>query len=159
MSTYYDLLAQAKAKLEALGTFGGAEVKVRPEVAYMKGAGDTLPLVVVAPRRDTWERVADLYFDGANSHQGGARLDYAVVVAVIIENRFDQEQLRWQLDRREDVRRALWDARAMFPAVTTVTDVDYEPAPRGVDLSALPPPLDVSLQQFTYRSDEARYTP
>lgn len=159
MSTYFDILTRVRTVLAGLAATGGAEVKIRPEVAFLKDQGDTLPLVIVAPRRDRWEQVADLFFDGSNSIQGGVRLDHAVVVAAVIESRFDQAQLRWQFDFREAARKALWDARAVSSTVTTVTDVEYDPAPRGVDLSALVPSLDVSVQQFTYRSDEARYVP
>lgn len=159
MATYFSVLMAAKAAIEAIDGLAGAKVVVRPEVAFLKDAGDEAPIVILAPRRDRWEQVADLFFDGANSHQGGVRLDMAVVVALVIENRFDLQQLEWQLNRREDVRRALWDARAVSGAVSTVTDCAYDPSPRGVDLSALAPPLDASLQQFTFRSDEARYAP
>lgn len=159
MSTYFDILLAVQGKVQALPSLGGAKVVARPEIAYLKDAGDTTPLVVVALKRDGWEQPSAMFFDGTNSTQGGVRLDHAVIVAVIIDNAFDLQQLEWQTNVREDVRRVLWDARAVSGVVTTVSDCAYDPAPRGVDLSALAPPLDCSLQMFVYTSDEARYVP
>ncbi len=154
--TYWNVLEAAKNALAGVGVLAGVEAKIRPEVAFVKSEDTSFPLLLVCPRRDRWEQASDPETYMAGDGSGGAMVGYPVLVAVIIANRFDQEQLRFQLDARDQIRKRLWDNRRFRPSVTTAWDVRYEPNPRGVDLSALAVPLDVSLQEFTIGSLESR---
>jgi hypothetical protein len=149
-STYWDILAAVQASLRMVSGLTGSQVKIRPKPMVSKDAGDTLPLVIVCPRRDSWEEVVELQFDN-NCH-----IDYPVLVAVVIDNAFDQASLRWQMGVRQAVRRRLFRPDAVQAAVPSTFDVRYSPNPRGADSSALSPNLDASFQEFTFRASEQR---
>ncbi len=149
-STYWDILAAVQASLRTVSGLTGSQVKIRPKPMVSKDAGDTLPLVIVCPRRDSWEEVVELQFDNS------CHVDYPVIVAVVIDNAFDHASLRWQLGVRHAARLKLFRPTALQPVVPSTFDVSYNPNPRGADSSALSPNLDASFQEFTFRASEQR---
>jgi hypothetical protein len=151
MSAYWDILSAVQAKIQTLQGVNPGSVKIRSKAMVSKDA-DTLPLILVCPRKDSWEEFADIQFSN-NAH-----VDYPVLVGVIVDSTFDHAGLRFLLDVRDQIRRALFKPDALSNRISTVFDVRYNPAPRGADTSALASNLDPSFQEFTYRNDETRAT-
>jgi len=149
VSVYWDILAAVRTKIRSVTEIGLAEVKIRPKPLVINGT-DTLPLVLVCPRKDSWEGIPDLQFDN------NCIVAYPVLVGVVIEGNFDQDGLKWQLNVRDAIRRKLFNPTVLQSSVPSVFDVVYEPNPRGVDMAALAAHLDLSFQQFTWSSSEAR---
>lgn len=147
MSAYWDTLAGVQAVLQALPVFAGRTVALRPALVY-RADEDVLPLAIVSYRSDLWESIAELTFDNT------AMLDYPVLVGLAVANAFDMAQFRWLVDAREAARKALW--KTSLAASPLVFDCDYDPRPRGAELAGLGPPMQASVQQFTYRTREAR---
>jgi len=85
-------------------------------------------------------------------------VDYAVLVAVVVDATADQAGLRYLLDARAAIRGSLFDPLAIQADVPATFDVTYNPSPRGADTSALAANLDPSFQEFTYRAAEDRRT-
>lgn len=150
MSLYWDCLAGARGVVQALPAMAGLTVAIRPALVYRPDE-DGERAAIIAPRADLWESVPEVEF--AN----GAMIDYPVLVAFVVPNLFSIDQFRWLADAREAARKALW--RPSLAGVAEVFDADYEPRPRGGDLAGLGPPMQASVQQFTFRTSEARATP
>lgn len=148
MSVYWDILAAVQTKVQTIPGITITSVKIRPKPMVHKE--DTLPLVVICPRKDSWDEIAELQFEN-NLH-----IDYPVMVALIIESTFDQTGLKYQLNMRDSIRRKLFSPTLFADAISSVFNVRYNPNPRGADTSALASNLDPSFQEFTYRSSETR---
>jgi hypothetical protein len=147
--SYYNVLSAAKTTLDGVTALSTFQKKIRPAPAYLQ-ASDTLPLCLVCPERGTWEQIEDLHYPDS------VTILYVVTIALVYESTFDTTQLQAILAARDAIRKALWKPTGITGSVASIYDVDYNPSPGSVDLAALAPQLAVSLQQFTYKSNEAR---
>ena len=116
--------------------------KVRPSPAYIADE-DRLPLCIISkPRTDTWEDLVGEDFEAVH-------LGYTVIVALLRVNTFDLSLLRYQAEAREYIRRAIYNPIRFAQLLgTTAYDVEYNPNPSGVEMSALASNISVRLQQF-----------
>lgn len=147
--SYFDTICDSvKTVIAALPNFSGVTCAHRKRLFVSTDHGDTLPFCVVAPGR---ESIALLYFGN------GAHVDYTVNVAIVQAKGAtlaDATQRQWQQDRREEIRKALYKS-GLSGASTVMACVKYEPEP-VFDLQGLDQLFDVSVQAFTFRSNETR---
>jgi len=153
MSVYSGVLEAVLGVVSNLAVTASAKVVLRSSPTVKRGNsgdGDTFPLVIVSPDRHTWEDVGELAFES------NTEFKFPVILTAVIDNAFDQTSLFWQLDFREQAMQALF---ATTLAGTAVYDCEYDPAPSGVDLSGVAPPLLPSAQRFTYSVEMLRGRP
>lgn len=147
--SYFDTVCDSvKTVIAGLTNFSGVTCDHRKRPFVSTDHGDTLPFCCVAPAR---ESVALLYFGN------GAHIDYTVIVALFQAKGAtldDATQRAWQQDRREEIRKVLYKS-GLSGASTVMACVKYEPEP-VFDLAGLDTLFDVSLQSFTFRSNETR---
>lgn len=146
-SAYWDTLEAVRAVAAGRPLLVGLTVALRPALVHQPD-DDTSRSCIVAPRDDIWEAVPEIEFDN------GCMVDYPVMVALVVANAFDTDQFRWLVDAREDLRKALW--KASLAGSPLVFDCDYDPRPKGGGLSGLGQAARSSVQQFTFRTKEAR---
>lgn len=146
MSQYSDLLTAAQSVTMALPGFAGLGSAIRSRPFCSTEHGDTLPFVCFSPGL---ESVGDENFDR------GVRMWYPILVTIFREKGpayEDAAAIVWKLDRREEVRSALWEPRVL---ADSQIDCTYDPRPPW-DFSALDKVFDVSTQLFTFANDEER---
>jgi hypothetical protein len=149
MSQHWDILSGIKTTLAALPAFAAIPIRIRKRLFFSSDHGDAYPLVCLAPET---EQIAN------ETTPNVAWIDYPVLVALFQQvgaTLQKESELQWQIDRRDEVRLALWKKGA--PGVAAVFDANYEPAPI-FDLAGLEKLHDVSVQRFTYRHSGARST-
>lgn len=153
MNEYWTILQAAQLAVSGLGALDGAPVKLRPELAFLRdnnGGGDPLPLALIAPDRNRWEQI------GALATEGAMEAIYPVFVGLVYPNTFDQVAVQWVTAARQAIRDALFTT-ALQGAPTF--DVEYDPAPRGLGISGVVPPLFPSVQVFRYSINSSRPNP
>jgi len=148
VATYWDVLDAVRTVVQGLSALDGVPVVIRKWPGFLALQGSVRE-VVIAPRRDLAEVMAELQFSG------NAWIDYEVFVILVTEARYDEETLQWRLNRRLELRQALYETDAVASEVPAQFDVDYDPSP-SIDTSSLPETLDWTAQKYTYRTSEAR---
>lgn len=149
MATYWDVLDAVRTVVQGLSGLDGAEVSINKWPGFNPLMG-SIRGVLIAPNDRLAEKIAELQFD-ANCWK-----DYEVFVIVVAEARFDEETIKWRMDRRSDIWNALFKPTALVASVSDEFDVKYDPEPGGVDGASFPETLDWTAMKFTYRTSEAR---
>ncbi len=143
-SVFTELLKAVVAEVSAVVLLTPDQIRVRRRLAYRQGH-DTLPMLVIAPDA---ERIADQQMGN------GIWIDYPINFALFEESSLILEPPYWLLDRREEIRKALHVTT--FPGVPEIFDVvSYDPSAPYPD-GAFDQAFDVSVQRFTWRSNETR---
>lgn len=145
MSVFWDATNAAFAAAGLLPALGSRTVALRPRPLYLP-ALDAAPLLIISPDPTRWERVAGLTLkDGADNN---VLYQWPVLASLVLADAADVTQTRWLLDMRDALRKALWVTA--LAGAAEVYDCDYEPNPKGVDVSGLSEASFFSVQQFTY---------
>ncbi len=145
------ILTAVETVVAAIDAFAMATPAVvvarRKRPFFSKDHGDVLPFVCVCPLKEV-----DMGWDTEKLVRWG----YPVVVAILQQQGAtlaSATELDWQLDRRANVRDALIADGAL--GLSQVECFGYDPEPI-FDLGGLDRILDVSLQMFTFTTDETR---
>lgn len=146
MGVYSSILTGVKnlvASIPGLSTSGQVVIRKRP--AFVRAVDTTLPLVCVCP---TVERLNDYTF------LNESWLDYPVLIALITESALALHSPDTILDLRETIRKKLMVT--LITGASSVFDLaDYSPEP-AFDHSGFDAAMDVSVQEFVYRSSDTR---
>lgn len=145
-SVYGQILDAVKTQIVTIvGLTTANQVVVRKRLAYVRGTDTVFPFVCIAP---TVERLADSYMTN------GDMIDYPVQVAIIEQGNLSLLTPDTMLYLREQIRQKL--RRPTLSGASAVFDTTgYDPSP-AFDLQGFDSNLEVSVQEFTYRSDEPR---
>lgn len=144
MSVKADILAAAKAALQAAALAGVAQVSVRKHAVAVRES-DPFPLVVLSAEREEW-------LGGGYGRDDFYR--YPVLVTLIAEGQLLHDPAFVQTTR-EDVRAALF--KTTLAGAPTVWDCEYQADP-DFDREGLHAGLDVSGQRFVYSSRDGGNT-
>lgn len=143
-SLYTRILDAVASRLNTIPLLNGAPIRKRKRPYVDRQRGESLPSVIVSPRR---ERIESNHFDNT------LVVDYPVIVSVVSDGNLLLLNPEWALDMREAVRKTLY--KTTLDGVSEVFDCNYEPEP-SYDYPALDTSLDVSIQQFIFRAQEQR---
>lgn len=147
--TYWDVLAAVKSLAQGLSGFDGLEVSINKWPGFNPLVGAVRQLIV-APNDRLAERIPEMQFDS------NCWKDYEVYLILVSESRYDEETIRWRMERRKELWDALFKPTALVSEVAADFDVNYDPEPGGIDAASIPKTLDWTAQKFTYRTSEAR---
>lgn len=157
MSTYWDALTAAKARVLAKPTFAGyssAQSAIRKRPYCSVEAGDALPFLCFSGE---WERLEPEWdhFGEDGGSAGVVGVGYPVVVAWFRARGGevqDAAAMQAVYQGREEIRNALWQPKAL---AALQVDAAYDPNP-PFDRAGLDALFHLSLQRFVFAYVEER---
>lgn len=146
-SPQWTILTSVQSTIQGIAGFSGITVAIREKPFCSTDHGDTLPLVVISPGKES-----------VNGYHmpNGVWIDWPILVSIFQEKSGSVEDataMQWRVTRRWELFQAL--AVSTLSGLTNLLGFDYNASPL-VDGVVLAGHIKVSHQEFTYRSNELR---